>query len=147
MVADQLLFYNRCVMNLSSLNADTGRLIIRLCVGLLMLFHGVAKIIHPGSLDFIGGMLNANGVPAFLAYGVYIGEVLAPIMVIVGYQARIGGLIIVLNMVVALLLAHSGDFFSLTEHGGWAVELQMFYLLSALAVMFLGSGKLAFKQD
>jgi putative oxidoreductase len=35
----------------------------------------------------------------------------------------------------------------LTEHGGWAVELQMFYLLSALAVVFLGSGKLAFKQD
>ena len=134
-------------MNLSSLSPDTGKLILRLSVGLLMLFHGVAKIMHPGSLDFIGGMLSSNGVPAFLAYGVYIGEVVAPLMVLVGYQARIGGLLIVTNMVVALLLAHSGDFFSLTEHGGWAVELQMFYLLSALAVVFLGSGKLAFKQD
>ncbi len=112
-----------------------------------MLFHGLAKIMHPGSLDFIGGMLSANGLPAMLAYGVYIGEVLAPLMVIVGYQARIGGLLIVINMVLAIFLAHSGDFFSLTEHGGWAVELQMFYLLSALAVIFLGSGKLAFKQD
>ena len=134
-------------MNLSSLSPDSGKLILRLSVGLLMLFHGVAKIMHPGSLDFIGGMLSSNGVPAFLAYGVYIGEVIAPLMVLVGYQARIGGLLIVTNMVVALLLAHSGDFFSLTEHGGWAVELQMFYLLSALAVVFLGSGKLAFKQD
>lgn len=134
-------------MNLSSLSPDTGKLILRLSVGLLMLFHGVAKIMHPGSLDFIGGMLSANGVPAFFAYGVYIGEVVAPLMVVVGYQARVGGLLIVANMVVALLLAHSGDFFSLTEHGGLAVELQMFYLLSALAVVFLGSGKLAFKQD
>jgi putative oxidoreductase len=134
-------------MNLSSLSPDTGKLIVRLSVGLLMLFHGVAKIMHPGSLDFIGSMLSSNGVPAFLAYGVYIGEVVAPLMVLVGYQARIGGLLIVVNMVVALLLAHSGDFFSLSEHGGWAVELQMFYLLSALAVVFLGSGKLAFKQD
>ena len=134
-------------MNLSSLSPDTGKLIVRLSVGLLMLFHGVAKIMHPGSLDFIGSMLSSNGVPAFLAYGVYIGEVLAPLMVLVGYQARIGGLLIVVNMIVALLLAHSGDFFSLSEHGGWAVELQMFYLLSALAVVFLGSGKLAFKQD
>jgi len=134
-------------MNLSALSPDTGKLILRLCVGLLMLFHGVAKIMHPGSLDFIGGMLSANGVPAVFAYGVYIGEVVAPLMVVVGYQARVGGLLIVANMVVALLLAHSGDFFSLTEHGGLAVELQMFYLLSALAVVFLGSGRLAFKQD
>lgn len=134
-------------MNLSSLSPDAGKLILRSCVGLLMLFHGIAKIMHPGSLDFIGGMLSANGVPAILAYGVYIGEVVAPLMVVVGYQARIGGLLIVANMAVAILLAHSGDFFSLTEHGGWAVELQMFYLLSALAVVFLGSGRLAFKQD
>jgi putative oxidoreductase len=134
-------------MVLSSLSPDAGRLILRFCVGGLMLFHGLAKIMHPGSLDFIGGMLGANGLPAMLAYGVYIGEVLAPLMVIVGYQARIGGLLIVINMVLAIFLAHSGDFFSLTEHGGWAVELQMFYLLSALSVVFLGSGKLAIKQD
>ncbi len=134
-------------MILSSLSPDVGRLILRFSVGGLILFHGVAKIIHPGSLDFIGGMLSANGLPAFLAYGVYIGEVFAPLMVIVGYQSRVGGLLIVINMVLAIFLAHSGDFFSLTEHGGWAVELQVFYLLSALAVVFLGSGKLAFKQD
>jgi len=134
-------------MVLSSLSPDVGRLILRFCVGGLMLFHGLAKIMHPGSLDFIGGMLSANGLPAMLAYGVYVGEVLAPLMVIVGYQARIGGLLLVINMMLALFLAHTGDFFSLSEHGGWAVELQMFYLLSALAVVFLGSGKLAFKQD
>lgn len=134
-------------MILSSLNPDTGRLILRLCVGGLLLFHGVAKIVHPGSLGFISGMLNANNLPAILAYAVYIGEVMAPLMVIVGYQARVGGLLIVVNMAFAIFLAHSGDFFSLTEHGGWAIELQMFYLLSALAVVFLGSGRLAFKQD
>ena len=134
-------------MNLSFLNADHGKLILRLCVGLLMLFHGVAKIMHPGSLGFIGGMLSSHGMPAFLAYGVFIGEVIAPLMVIVGYRARLGGLLITINMVVALLLAHSGDFFSLSEHGGSAVELQMFYLLTSLSIVFLGSGKLAFRQD
>lgn len=134
-------------MILSSLNADTGRLILRVCVGGLMLFHGVAKILHPESLDFIAGMLNGYGLPTFLAYGVYIGEVLAPLMVIAGYQARVGGLLIAVNMLFALFLAHSGDFFSLSEHGGSAVELQLFYLLTAVAVVFLGSGRLAFKQD
>ena len=135
-------------MILSSLSPDAGKLILRLCVGGLMLFHGVAKIMHPASsLDFIGGMLTANGLPVFLAYAVYIGEVLAPLMVIVGYQARVGGLLIATNMLFALFLAHTGDLFSLSEHGGSAVELQLFYLLSATAVVFLGSGRLAFKQD
>ncbi|NOQ89078.1 MAG: DoxX family membrane protein [Gammaproteobacteria bacterium] len=134
-------------MSLNSLNADTGRLIVRLSVGSLMLFHGVAKIMHPGSLDFIAGMLAGYGLPAVLAYGVYIGEVIAPLMVIVGYKARIGGLIIAVNMLFALVLAHTGDFFSLSEHGGWMVELQMFYLLSAVAVVFLGSGNHAVKPD
>jgi len=134
-------------MILSSLSPDTGRLILRLCVGGLMLFHGVAKIMHPASLDFISGMLTANNLPVFLAYAVYIGEVLAPLMVIVGYQARMGALLIAVNMLFALFLAHPGDFFSLSEHGGSAIELQLFYLLSATAVVFLGSGRLAFKQD
>jgi putative oxidoreductase len=134
-------------MILSSLSPDTGRLILRLCVGGLMLFHGVAKIMHPASLDFISGMLTANNLPVFLAYAVYIGEVVAPLMVIVGYQARIGGLLIATNMLFALFLAHTGDIFSLSEHGGSAIELQLFYLLSATAVVFLGSGRLAFKQD
>ncbi len=134
-------------MNLSSLNADTGRLILRLSVGLLMLFHGIAKILNPGALDFIGGMLTDFGLPAVLAYGVYIGEVVAPLMVIVGWKTRIGGVVMAVNMLFAILLAHSGDFFSLSEHGGWMIELQMFYLMSALAVMFLGSGRLAIKPD
>lgn len=134
-------------MNLSSLNGDTGRLILRLCVGGLMLFHGVSKILHPGALDFIGGMLQGYNIPAVFAYGVYVGEVLAPLMVIIGYQARIGGLLIAINMLFAIVLAHSGDVLSLSEHGGWMIELQMFYLLSGLAVVFLGSGRSALKPD
>lgn len=134
-------------MNLSFLNADVGRLILRITVGGLMLFHGVAKIMHPASLDFITGMLTANSLPALLAYGVFIGEVIAPVLVIAGYQARIGALLMAANMLFALFLAHTGELFSLSEHGGLAIELQLFYLLTAIAVMFLGSGKYAFKQD
>lgn len=134
-------------MNMNMLDTDIGQLVLRLSVGGLMLFHGIAKIMHTGSLDFIAGMLGSYGLPAVLAYGVYIGEVVAPIMIIIGFKARLGGLIVAVNMLFALVLAHTGDFFSLSEHGGWMVELQMFYLLSAVAVVFLGSGRLAIKPD
>lgn len=134
-------------MNLTSLNDDAGKLVLRLTVAGLMLFHGVAKIMHPGSLDFIGGMLAGYGLPSILAYGVYVGEVVAPLMVIVGYKARLGALLMAINMLFAIVLAHTGDLLSLSEHGGWSVELQMFFLLTAVAVVFLGSGRHAVKAD
>ena len=124
-----------------------GKLTLRLTVGMLMLFHGVAKIIHPGALEFIGSNLSSIGMPSGIAYGVYLGEVIAPLMVIAGIYTRIGGLIIVVTMVFAVGLVHMGDIFSLSKHGGWMLELQAFYLLGGLSVALLGSGKIAIKPD
>jgi putative oxidoreductase len=124
-----------------------GKLIIRLGVGILMLFHGAAKVLHPDSLGFIRSMLEGVDLPGALAYGVYVGEVIAPLMIILGVYCRIGGLMVVVNMAFAIWLAHSADLFSLTDHGGWALELQGFYLISGLALIFLGSGRYAVKPD
>jgi len=124
-----------------------GKLTLRLTVGILMLFHGVAKIMHQESLEFIGSSLSGIGMPPAIAYGIYIGEIIAPLMVIAGYHARVGGLIVVVNMIFAVGLVHSGDIFSLSKHGGWALELQAFYLLGGLSVALLGSGKFAIKPD
>jgi len=126
---------------------EVGKLILRLTVGILMLFHGAAKILSPGALESIGGQLASNGWPASVAYGMYIGEVLAPLMIIVGIFARIGGLLVVINMVFAILLAHSTQLLTLSKSGGWALELQGFYLFCGIAIFFLGSGRLAVKPD
>ena len=77
-------------------NADLGKLIIRLTLGGLMLFHGIAKLLN--GIGFIEGELASHGLPTFLAYGVYVGEIIAPLMVILGYQTRIGALLIIFNM-------------------------------------------------
>ena len=128
-------------------NDAMGKLVLRLTVAILMLFHGVAKITHPGSLEFIGNSLTGIGMPSAVAYGVYVGEVIAPLMVLIGFHSRLGGLLIVVNMIFAILLAHPGDIFSLNKHGGWAIELQGFYLFGALAIALLGSGRYAIKPD
>lgn len=125
-------------------NADLGKLIIRLTLGGLMLFHGIAKLIN--GIGFIEGQLASHGLPAFLAFGVYIGEIVAPLMVILGYQTRIGALIIVFNMIVAIALVHGHQLLSLSSNGGWALELQGFFLFTAIALMFLGPGKYKLKN-
>ena len=124
-----------------------GKLTLRLTVGILILFHGVHKILHPNSLDFISKQLASIDLPQALAYGVYLGEVIAPLMIILGILARFGGLLVFGNMVFALVLAHRSQLFTLTDTGGLALELQIFFLLTGLAVFFLGSGRIAFKPD
>ncbi len=126
-------------------NQDLGLLILRLTLGGLMLFHGIAKLIH--GVGGIEGMLAAKGLPAFLAYGVYVGEIIVPILLIIGFRTRIAAIIFAFNMLVALLLAHSGDIFSLSQHGGWAVELIALFLFGAVALFFTGGGQYALSKN
>jgi putative oxidoreductase len=122
-----------------------AKLLLRLTIGILILLHGIAKITNPGSLEFIHQSLANISVPTFIAYGVYLGEVLGPLMIIFGYYARTGALLVVINMVFAILLAHSSQLFQLTSHGGWALELQGLYLFGGLVIALLGSGRYAIK--
>ena len=125
-----------------------GKLFLRLTLGILLSLHGISKLMNPlRTLEAMSGMLAAAGLPTYLAYGVFVGEVLAPIFIILGIYSRIGGLIVVTNMIFAVLLAHSAQLLSLTKNGGWALELQGFFLLTGLALFFLGSGKFAVKPD
>jgi putative oxidoreductase len=124
-----------------------AKLLLRLTVAVFMLFHGYSKIMSPGALDWIGGTLSGYGLPTVLAYGVYVGEILAPILLIIGVYCRIGGWLIFVNMLFAIFLAHSSELFTLSESGGWALELQGFYLMGGLVVALMGSGKLAVRPD
>ncbi|MFC1589709.1 DoxX family protein [Pseudomonadota bacterium] len=128
-------------------NEDAGKLIMRLTLGLLMLFHGVAKVQNPGSMEFISTMLSGYGLPTFLAYGVFVGEVLAPLLIILGLFTRYSAIVVAVNMLFAVLLVHTGHLFMLTDNGGWRLELQGFFLFIAVAIVFLGSGRYALKPD
>ena len=118
---------------------DTGKLVLRVALALLLLFHGVSKLI--GGVGFVSSMLANAGLPGFLAYGVYVGEVVAPLMILFGIATRAGAAIVVINMIVAVLLVHMGDLFKIAPTGGWALELQGMYLFGAVAVALLGAGR------
>lgn len=129
-------------------NDDVGKLIVRLMVSVLILFHGIGKVLNPeGALGFISSKLAEVGLPEFVAYGVYLGEVVGPIMILLGVYSRIGGALVAINMLFALGLVHVSELFTLTDSGTWAIEGQLFFLLSGLAVLFLGSGRFALRQD
>lgn len=118
---------------------DAGKLLLRLLVGGLLILHGIHKIMTgPSGIE---GMVASTGVPGFFGWAVYLGEVLGPVLVLAGYFTRIGAALILINMIVAVLLAFGGHVWALNQHGGWIIELEAFYGLGGLAIILLGAGR------
>ena len=120
---------------------STGLLILRVSLGVLMLLHGIARI--TGGVEGIENSLVGKGLPGFIAYGVYVGEVVAPLMLIVGFRTRLAALLFSVNMVVAAVLAHPNDIFALTERGIYSLETLALFLFGGLALVFTGGGNFA----
>jgi uncharacterized membrane protein YphA (DoxX/SURF4 family) len=66
---------------------DAGKLVLRLTVGLLVLLHGIPKLMS-GAAGIVG-LLEKSGLPGFVGYGVLIGEVLAPLLLIAGVSIQL----------------------------------------------------------
>ena len=118
---------------------DAGKLLLRLTIGILLLMHGLFKLAN--GIESITALVQAQGWPAWIAFGVFIGEIIAPSLLIIGVLTRAGALVIVFNMGLAVYLAHSSQILTLTKTGGWALELQGLFLMGALVVALLGAGR------
>jgi len=126
----------------SVLNEDIGKLILRFSIAGLMLFHGFSKLFN--GIDGVKFLVTSAGIPEVVAYGVYFGEIVFPILIILGLFTRISSLFFALTMVFAIFLAHSSDIFALGKTGGPIIELPLIYLLGAISLMFIGAGKYSF---
>lgn len=124
-----------------SLRFDFSMLLLRLSVGGLMLLHGLAKLQH--GHDVIAQMLAGAGLPTFLQYGVPVGEVIAPIFVMLGLFTMPSALIIAFTMIFSIFLAFGDRLFTLNQTGGWIVELNVLFLVGALVIALLGAGRFA----
>ena len=124
---------------------DLGLLVLRVSTGGLMLFHGYSKLIN--GVGPIGDMLASMGLPSFIAYGTLLVELVAAMFIVLGLWTRAAAVAMVVNMIIAILMVHTGDIFSLTPQGGWAIELPMLYLLPALALALTGGGCYAMTRN
>jgi putative oxidoreductase len=128
----------------SILNPNIGLLVLRVSLGGLFLLHGINKI--QNGVEGMKAGMAAKGLPEIMVYGAYLGEVLAPILIILGIATRPAALTVVFTMAIAIYVAHSGDIFTLGPKGGSTIELALLYLFGALTLVFTGSGKLGLRK-
>ena len=70
---------------------DAGKLLLRLTIGILLLMHGLFKLAN--GIESITALVLAQGWPAWIAFGVFIGEIIAPSLLIIGVLTRAGALV------------------------------------------------------
>ena len=127
-------------------NENLGKLILRVNLGFLMLFHGGETILGTNTI-----LKTTDPAPDFIIWPLAImGEIIAPLLIMAGVFTRVGAFFIAGFMVSALLLRHTfgeRNHWLNTERplaegfGAYALEAQLFFLCCALAVMMMGAGK------
>ena len=127
-------------------NFDLGILFARLGLGICLFMHGFAKILH--GIDGVKGILAKAGLPEIMAYGSYVGEVIAPIMIILGIFSRIGALLVICTSLTIMYAYHGlRNLLELTNVGGFKAEILYLYIALSLCIIFNGSGKYAIRKD
>lgn len=124
---------------------SAGLFILRISFGIMLLLHGITKLLT--GVGFIRQSLDGQGIPEFFGYAVYLGEVIGPLLVIIGFRTKIGALLMTANMIVAILLVHASQILTFAESGAWGVEKPALFLFGALALVFTGGGKYAVSRS
>nr|WP_314181713.1 DoxX family protein [uncultured Campylobacter sp.] len=127
-------------------NLDLGILFARLGLGICLFMHGFTKILH--GIGGIKSILAKAGLPEVMAYGSYVGEVVAPLMIILGIFSRIAALLIIGTSLTIMYTYHGlGNLLELTNAGGFKAEILYLYIALSLCIIFSGSGKYAIRKD
>lgn len=118
---------------------ELGKFVLRVSVGGMLFLHGFGKLLN--GIAPIERIVMASGWPAIFAWGVFLGELIGPALMVLGIYTRLGAALATINMCVAIMLAHRAEIFQLNAMWAWRLELQGLFLFGSLAVVFLGAGR------
>src|SRR5512147_3184949 len=118
---------------------DAGLQLLRASVAAVLLLHGLFKLTH--GIGWIEDLLRHVGLPGVLAYAVFLGEIVAPLLLIVGVFGRLAGLVMAIDLSVAIVLVQRNKIFTRGPAGGWGIELEALILLVSLALALTGPGR------
>ena len=121
--------------------ADLAMTIIRVIVGIAFFAHGWQKVFTFG-FEGTGGFFGSLGIPAagFFAIVVSLLELLGGLALILGIGTRIVGLLLAIDMLVALLVVHLPNGFFVSENG---YELVLILGAASLAFAITGASSIS----
>lgn len=113
-----------------------GKLLIRIAVAAVFIYAGYGKF---AMADVAQAGFEALFGAAWLSSVVGAVEIIAGVMILVGFQVRIAGVVLAIIMIVAILTAHKGQSFG-------EIMLPFTMLLTSLGLAFMGPGCLSVER-
>ena len=121
------------------LNLDAALLILRVVLGIIMLYHGWPKLTGLGGV--IEGFTGMGiPLPAVSAVFATVAEVGGGLLLLLGAFTDIAGLLVAIDMLGAITFVHAKNGFGVSDGG---VEWPLALLAMALAVGLAGPGRYA----
>jgi putative oxidoreductase len=119
------------------LNPDAALLILRVVLGIIMLYHGWPKLTNlGGTIDGFTGM--GIPLPALSALFATLAEVGGGLLMLLGALSDVAGLLFAIDMLGAITFVHAKNGFAVNEGG---VEWPLALLAMALTVALAGPGR------
>ncbi|MCF6289287.1 MAG: DoxX family protein [Proteobacteria bacterium] len=119
---------------------STGAMLLRMGLGTMWIAHALLKwfvFTIPGFASW----LESQGIPAFMAWPVFLLELIGGTMILIGYYGRYASAILVPVMLVAAWTHIANGWSHTSEGGGW--EYPMFLVLASIVHVLLGDGRFA----
>ena len=127
------------------MNESTGKLILRIMLGLLILLHGISKLMN--GIDWLDGALASAGLPASSSTASTSARSSRRSPSSQATYSRIGAWLIAVNMLFAFGLVHGSEIFAINpQSGGLALETQYLFFFTAIALALIGPGRYAVNQ-
>lgn len=121
-------------VNETSTSIDIVLLVARVSIGILMMVHGLPKMINLFSGDPVQFIPLFGLSPAISLFLAVFAEVFCSILLIAGFGTRLAVIPLIITMVVAVFVIHINDPFTKQELG-------IHYLLVYAILFIAGSGK------
>lgn len=134
------------INSLLSTKDDTGAFIARIILGIVILPHGLQKLLGMFGGDGFSATVDyfvGSGIPAFVAILIIIGESFGALGLILGFLSRIAALGITLIMLGAIFMVHLPNGFFMNWFGSKAGEGYEYHILAVglgLIVLIKGGG-------
>lgn len=124
-----------------SSKADIGLLVLRLFIGLRIVYGAFDNIISWDKMMEFSEFLKANHFPAptFCAVLSVYAQFICAILILVGYKTRFAAAILTFNFIVAITMVH-------LSHSIERMTPALAMLFVSIALLFTGSGKYAIEK-
>lgn len=124
-----------------SSKSDFGILIIRLFIGLRIIYGSFDNIISWNRMMEFSNFLEVNNLPLpiFCAILSVYAQFICAILILIGYKTRFAAFILVFNFIVAIVIVHSNDSIEVMTPA-----LAMLFI--SFGLLFTGAGKWAIEK-